>query len=263
MQNVWITYRYDGSFEGFLCCVFDSFYRRELPSAILAEQDDRVLLFPEHRVETDAGHAERVYTSLRQRISSQVADLVFLGFLTCLPERELLLLQFIRMGYRRGASVVHMLADDTVGQLTRAVQHLHNEAHLLLGFVRFSEYDGRLVAIITPKNRVLPLMASHFRGRYPEEYFLIYDSTHAQALLYRPYQATILSLSRFSLPRPDQKETRFQQLWQCFYNTVAIKERKNAKCRQGHLPKRYWENMTEFWPQQWPGEGLARRRLLP
>ena len=263
MQNVWITYRYDGSFEGFLCCVFDSFYRRELPSAILSEQDDRVLLFPEHRVETDTDHAERVYTSLRRRISSQAADLVSLGFLTCLPERELLLLQFLRMGYRQGASVVHMLADDTVGQLTRAVQHLHNEAHLLLGFVRFSEYDGRLAAIITPKNQVLPLMVSHFCWRYPEECFLIYDSTHAQALLYRPHQTAIIPLAHFALPQPGPEEAHFRQLWQCFYNTVAIKGRENPKCRQGHLPKRYWGNMTEFWPLQRSDPERSSRRALP
>ena len=26
-----VVYRYDGSFDGFLCCVFESYVRRELP----------------------------------------------------------------------------------------------------------------------------------------------------------------------------------------------------------------------------------------
>ena len=29
-----VIYLYDGSYDGFLCCVFDSVYRRELPQDI-------------------------------------------------------------------------------------------------------------------------------------------------------------------------------------------------------------------------------------
>ena len=32
-----IAYLYDGSYEGFLCCVFESFEKREIPSDILTE----------------------------------------------------------------------------------------------------------------------------------------------------------------------------------------------------------------------------------
>ena len=30
------AYRYDGSFDGFLCCVFESFLKKETPAAISA-----------------------------------------------------------------------------------------------------------------------------------------------------------------------------------------------------------------------------------
>ena len=33
-----VVYRYDGSFEGFLCCVFHSFETRQLPFDILTFQ---------------------------------------------------------------------------------------------------------------------------------------------------------------------------------------------------------------------------------
>ena len=32
------VYRYDGSFQGFLCCVFESFARREIPAAVCGVQ---------------------------------------------------------------------------------------------------------------------------------------------------------------------------------------------------------------------------------
>lgn len=246
MGSSWISYRYDGSFEGFLCCVFDSFYRREDPAAILDAQEKQALLFPEHLVKTDPAHAQRVFASLRQRISPQAADLVTLGFLTCAPDRELLLLQFIRLGFRCGRPVTDMLGDGTVCRLTRAVSQACHEAHLFTGFVRFSEYDGKLAAVITPKNRVLPLVSAHFCGRYPEESFLIYDRTHQEALLYHPHEAAILPLAHFSLPAPGAAEARFRGLWQRFYTAVAIEGRLNPKCRQAHMPKRYWEDLTEF-----------------
>ena len=28
------VYRYDGSFQGFLCCIFESFSRREIPAGV-------------------------------------------------------------------------------------------------------------------------------------------------------------------------------------------------------------------------------------
>ena len=71
-----IAYRYDGSFEGFLCCIFDSFYRQESPAAILSEEDPQGLLYPERYVETDSSHAQRVFASLSKRISKRAEQFV-------------------------------------------------------------------------------------------------------------------------------------------------------------------------------------------
>ena len=42
-----VAYRYDGSFDGFLCCVFESYIRREVPVQILPEEEAQVSLYPE------------------------------------------------------------------------------------------------------------------------------------------------------------------------------------------------------------------------
>jgi probable DNA metabolism protein len=42
----------------------------------------------------------------------------------------------------------------------------------------------------------------------------------------------------------DEKE--YRKLWKKFYDSVAIEERKNEKCRMGQMPKRYWKNLTEM-----------------
>ncbi len=46
--------------------------------------------------------------------------------------------------------------------------------------------------------------------------------------------------------RPAESEAAFRALWRRFYDTIAIKERENPRCRMSHMPKRYWGVMTEF-----------------
>ena len=248
-----VSYHYDGSFAGFLCCVFEAYLHKEAPACFLGPEDGRFSLWPERQVATDEAHARRVYQSLDKKIGVQGRQLVVNGFLTCLPEKELALWEFLRLGYERGPEVVRDLTDDRVNTLTKAVQHLTGEAHQLKGFTRFSEQDGLLIGEIEPKNRVLPLLRPHFCTRYNREAFVLYDRTHKEALFYRPGQWAIIPLAEFRLNGPGQEELDYRRLWRRFYNTIAIEGRYNPKCRMTHMPKRYWHTMTEFQTEQ---EGL-------
>lgn len=199
-----VSYAYDGSFAGFLTCVFASYAHREEPMSFSTPEDGRISLWPERTVDTDETRAQRVYRSLAPRLGQEGRRLAVYGFLTCLEERELHLWRFLRLGYDRGPWVVRDLTDDRVAVLTRAVGHLTGEAHLLKGFTRFSEQEGVLVGEIAPKNRVLPLLRPHFCARYPEESFVLYDRTHREALFYRPRRWAIVPLEAFraAAPRP-------------------------------------------------------------
>ena len=41
-----VVYLYDGSFEGFLCCVYESFAQHELPFAVWTPQRETATLYP-------------------------------------------------------------------------------------------------------------------------------------------------------------------------------------------------------------------------
>ena len=41
-----VVYLYDGSFEGFLCCVFESFAQHELPFAVWTPERETATLYP-------------------------------------------------------------------------------------------------------------------------------------------------------------------------------------------------------------------------
>lgn len=239
-------YSYDGSFSGFLTCVYWSYVNNELPLCFSTPEDPRLTLYPDRAIETEEALAGRVYRSLSSRISLDAQQMVFRGFLTCLPEKERVLYDFIRLGYKVGPAVVRSLTDPRVVPLNAALTHLKGEVHLLRGFIRFSEQDGLLIAEIEPKNRVLPLLRPHFCGRYSGEQFVIYDRTHKEALFYRPRQWVIVPLEEFHLEAPDQQELDYRRLWRRFYDTIAIEGRYNPKLRMTHMPKRYWNTMTEF-----------------
>jgi len=241
-----VIYRYDGSFHGLMCAVFESYERKETPIQICSDGAFQTMLFSVREIETDLAKAKRVKAGVLQKMSKLGWEQIRLCFLSCHPEKELLILRFIRMGMKLGKKACYMLTDPTVAELEKAIKHLTGEAHQYKGFVRFSIYENILVSLIEPKNRVLPLLARHFSDRYPNETFLIYDKTHAEMLVYRPKRYQILSVEEYSLPEAETEEQFFRSLWKNYYDTIAIEGRENPRCRMGHMQKRYWNHLTEM-----------------
>ena len=240
-----VVYLYDGSFDGFLCCVFESVYTCELPVDIMCEADAPSTFYDVRAVVTDLAKAERVRASIPLKISDRAMELVTTVFCSCLEKKELRILEFLLQGYREGGRLCYSLGDAVVVPLLDAETHLLREAHLLKGFVRFADVGGALVSTITPKNYILPFIAQHFVQRYDNEQFMIFDKTNKAALVYQHGKAEILKIDNVVFPDISENEARYQALWKEFYNTIAIKGRENPRCRMTHMPKRYWENMLE------------------
>lgn len=240
-----IIYSYDGSFDGLMCCIYESYTQKERPTAILCDGDDEPALFDVRLVATDREHARRVYLSF-QRYNMSVGPFLRRVFLTCMTDKEMCMYRFIQKLYRAGAPLLTRLSDETYAPLLKAVRHMGGEVEALRGFVRFSEFSGILGAEIEPKNRILPILRSHFCDRYRNESFFIYDRTHREALLYSGGVSRIVPLEEFHMAPPDETEVHYRRLWKRFYDTIAIRERDNPGLRMSNMPKRYWNTMTEF-----------------
>ena len=243
-----VVFQYDGTLEGFLCCVFDSYVHKEFPIAFCGDEDC-CTLYEVRFVTTDHEKAQRIYNSIKNR-SNAAGDIVRRGFLTCLPDKERHLYAFIRKLYQEGPTFLRNPADEVYHPIARALRHLNGELEKLRGFVRFSDYNGVLGAEIEPKNRVLPLLRYHFCARYAEEDFFLYDRTHKELLVYTKGHSRILQVDSLQLALPGEEEVYFRMLWRRFFNTVAIEERRNPRCQNNFLPKRYRGTMTEFLPNE-------------
>ncbi len=241
-----IVYLYDGSLPGLFCCMHESVYTRELPFAIQPEGEAQMALFFRKRIATDLHKAVKVRTAVAEKISPRALELMQTVFCSCLADKEMALLRFALLAFAQGPKMLNMLAHPDVATLLEAEKHLLRERHLLTGFVRFSDCDGKLVSVISPKNFVLPFLAGHFADRFGNEAFAIYDKTHHTALLCQNGRTELIELQDAQMPEAGETEERYRALWRQFYKTIAIEDRYNPKCRMNHMPKRYWENMTEM-----------------
>ena len=241
-----LIYVYDGSLAGFLCCVHESFYAKELPADILSASDYEPSLYEQKLIVTDEVKARAVRESIAKSISARALEITDHVFICHHARKELKLLKFLIRAFRVGAKAPFMLGDAEVAEVLAMERHMLGERHLLLGFIRFKDYGGMLSAVISPKNFVLPLLAEHFINRFPNENFMIYDKTYKAALVYQDKKLEITAVEEIEFKDESDEEIYYQDLWKKFYKTIGIEERLNPKCRMSHMPKRYWENMTEM-----------------
>jgi len=244
--NTSVAYMYDGSFEGLLCCVYESYYHKEIPLLIFDYDEPQETLFPIKEIATDHAAAKKVERSIALTISEEALKLVRLCYFSKMPNREVAILLFLRLGYKVGPSVTSMLAHDAVHPVIKTAKTVGRESNFYMEFLRFSEYDGVLVATIEPKNFVLPMIYEHYCDRLPSESFLIYDKSHKCAFAYQNGEKRMIELDHLELPEAGAKEENMRTLWKQFYDTIAIESRINHKLRMGNMPKRYWTHMTEF-----------------
>ena len=242
------VFQYDGRFEGFLCCIFESYVNKEFPIAFSGDEECWSL-YDVRYIVTSQEHAQRVYQSILRR-SRVAADVIRRGFLTCLPEKELHLYTLVKKLYDEGPAFLQNSSDPVYNPVARALRHMSGELEKLRGFVRFSDYGGVLGAEIEPKNRVLPLLRRHFCDRYANESFFIYDRTHKELLIYAKNHSRLFTVDSLQLALPSEEEVQFRRLWKRFYETITIKERENPRCQNTCMPKRYRGTMTEFLPEQ-------------
>ena len=252
------VFQYDGRFEGFLCCIFESYVNKEFPIAFSGDEECWSL-YDVRYIVTSREHAQRVYQSILRR-SRVAADVIRRGFLTCLSEKELHLYTLVKKLYDEGPAFLQNSSDPVYNPVARALRHMSGELEKLRGFLRFSDYSGVLGAEIEPKNRVLPLLRRHFCDRYANESFFIYDRTHKELLIYAKNHSRLLTVDSLQLALPSEEEVQFRRLWKRFYETITIKERENPRCQNTCMPKRYRGTMTEFLPEQ---QELQQRGVNP
>lgn len=241
-----LAYCYDGSFQGFLCCIFESYARRELPAAVLPPEEGQLTLFGARQIATDPARARRVAAGL-DRLGGEARGRIVTGFLCTDPGKDLVLLRFARHCFEHGPYAARMLGDADVAAAFAIERAVSNEAGKLVEFIRFEQRGAMLGAVIHPKHRVLPLLRAHFCGRLPDEDFLIFDASHGVGMLRQGGRVQYLAMEHYD-PRQDAAELDWQAMWKRFFKALTVEERCNRKLQMNHVQKRFWQDMCEMQP---------------
>lgn len=260
------TLIYDGSFDGFLCAVFDVYeYKFSDVTILPAHRPQPSLFAAPHVVNLNLSHSKRVWTGLQKKLTKEAQEQVYRTFLSELEGMENTLIRYIQYVF---ASAVFMEEDYSHPAVLTVVQtskKVWREKHRMEAFVRFQRTSDNLYyALIEPDYNVLPLIAQHFKTRYQDQQWLIYDGRRQYGIYYNlaTVQEVALEFSDKATKGGvassiyDSSEVIYQQLWQQYFKSVNIAARKNTRLHIQHMPRRYWKYLPE--KKVFPSGGEAR-----
>jgi len=250
-----VYFLYDNTFDGLLTCVFDAFNRKEFPENIIGEKERLPLFTDSFNVVTDETKADRVLKGLKKKISKPALDMLFISYLSESEKIEILIFNYIRKALLSEKSIETNFADPDVLELSKIFKKVRREEERIRQFVRFQKTaDGVFFAVMDPEYNVLPLTARHFKIRYADQQWIIYDIRRNYGLYYDlktvetvHFEQLPVSFStgKLSNEKLDQYEANFQELWKDYLKAITIRERLNLKLQRQHMPRRFWKYLTE------------------
>lgn len=248
---------YDGSYEGWLTAVFE-IYEYKLKDVVFAKEEiSNTLLFSEIQlVITDNAKVNRVLNGLEQRLSHHGFNNLYFAFLSEMDQIEEILFRFVEYVFSSPMNIEGDLSRNEVLNVKKAAHLTGKESHRMKAFVRFKlTKDNLYYAIIEPDCDVLPLIEQHFKNRYADQRWLIYDAKRKYGIYYDLENVSTVEMQFESNPSSsslaeinDENEEFFENLWRNYFKSVNIESRKNTKLHIKHMPKRYWKNLTEKIP---------------
>ncbi len=244
-----VDYLYDGTFEGFLTCVYHH-YATERASGIYPKESYQPnLLVQSKEVNAEEVLANRVYTGIRNKISSFDLERIYKVFLSSYQDKENILLRYIQLGFKMGGGISRLHGNSIVYDVQKVDKQVAFEVHRYKGLLRFTVLvNDVMYSPIEPDHDILELLSDHFTIRFRDDPFIIHDKKRNKAMIAAGGQWYICEFSETALPDKSTKELDYQRLWRNYFDTIAIKERTNKKCQKNFMPVRYWKHLTEMAP---------------
>ncbi|PVX51078.1 putative DNA metabolism protein [Balneicella halophila] len=248
--------RYNGNFDGFLAAIFDV-YDLKLQDAIIRREDGEEVanLFAQEIYSSyDEKKAERVQLRLQKILGKRGLRELWMSFLGEEKGIEDTLLSVIRYALKTQKNVLGDYGHPDVLHLRDTLKKIGRESHRMKAFVRFKlGDDGIYYSLIEPDFDVLPLLEYHFKTRFADQRWLIYDLKRKYGIYYDLKEVQIVNISESESKnglalreiRFDDDELHFQRLWKSYFTHTTIESRLNKKLHLQLLPRRYWKYLSE------------------
>ena len=241
-----MDYLYDGSFDGFLTCVYYNFKHERAAGIYVKNSYQNSIINKSKVITSDLALSDIVYNAIEKKISAEAMRLIFYAFLSGSDKKENNILNFIEFGFKKGKIAVDLYSRDEVFPIMEMYNRVFREMHGFLGLLRFSDINGILYARYNPDNNITPIITEHFADRYKYEKFIIHDEKRKIASLYADDHWEITDAGKININEPTVDEVTIHKLWKSYFTTLAIKQRKNLNLQFQTVPMRYRKNITEF-----------------
>ncbi|OTG91601.1 TIGR03915 family putative DNA repair protein [Acinetobacter sp. ANC 3813] len=253
-------YIFDGTMTGLLSCIFRAFQFKEFNVSVSSDPHAQSGLFDDSvDVPSNDEQAQRVWQGLKQKASAGALKRFYYSFLSEQDQAFQHCFNFAVYIFQSQRSVDQDYGHADVLGVSQWAKQVGREKHRMEAFVRFKKSkDGLFLSLIAPDFNVLPIIEGHFKRRYQDQRWLIYDEKRKYGLYYDlnevhqvqmdalaiDSQITIGHSQDFSIELDDD-EALYDQLWKDYFRSVNIEARKNMKLHIQYVPKRYWRYMNE------------------
>jgi len=247
---------YDGTFAGLLTVVFET-YDRKISDVSIVKQDrvEAMAFAGDVFIASDQEKSRRVWKGLSAKLSQDSLKNMYWCFLSELKGIENTILEFCRYVFGSAKNVESDYGNTFVLSISQIARKVGREKHRFEAFVRFEQIgEAFFYAPVDPDFDVLPLILPHFKRRYADQSWIIYDTKRRYGIHYEKESGEVneMVMDFSSVTETagtgmiiDHEEEKYRQLWKNYFKSVNIPVRKNMKLHVKHIPKRYWKYLVE------------------
>lgn len=239
-----ITYVIEDTIESFFTAIYLHYYDKPADLIIRKKDYKPNLVDTPIYINEDENLYLKSLNGIKRTFSSEAMKTIFYGLKNSNEKAPNIIFNFIKVGMKNKSKIHEAFHLAEVSKAINLKQQVSLEAHRMTGFVRFSLVNEILISKISPDHDILEFISSHFKSRYKNNPFIIYDAQRRKALTYNLKECIIVENIdiKDSLTNTDE----YQKIWQGYFKHLCIDERKNKKTQNNSLPIRYRNNMDEF-----------------
>ena len=243
------TLLYDSTFEGLMTAVFEVFeYKYDVVEIVAQQNYSQENFFAEtHEVITDFTKSDRVLKKLEQNLGKLGISQLMMVYFSERKDLERLILSAVRHSIKYPKqNILQDFGNEDILEISKICRSVSRERHRMLAFVRFELLQDEVYfAKIEPDFNVLPLIRKHFKERYADQKWMIFDLKRHYGIFYDLKEVQFFTPDSSQLQNfrnseqfHHEEEKKYQKLWQRYFVKTGIPERKNIKPKFRNRKKR-------------------------
>lgn len=249
----------ENSMEGIFSGVYQAWASRVGHGCVelrTEDVEDAELFCVCHRVQTSMAEAEKVRNTIARELGQGILEAICFAACADSPQKGTAIYRTLVEclsvhGTLYKKKSLDNLKNPSVRRVTELYRSVWREYDHYLGFLRFQELPGKvLAALAAPRHDILLLFQDHFSNRYPRERWIIADRTRGTLLVHRPgVPCFVVGNARNIIAQISSSRDAggdYESLFTDFCQSISIQERENQRLQKQNLPLRYRADMVEF-----------------